>query len=165
MSEIHVRLAVTADAEAIVRTHHEAVWTTARNHYPPEILEAWAVKLTDESYEQVRQEIGDPEMVVLVAESHAHVAGFGMIVTADEELRAVYVDPAFGRQGVGTAILNRLEEAARERGVAALHLSSSLNAETFYGKHGYEVVERGTHRLRSGHEMACVRMTRRWPFR
>jgi putative acetyltransferase len=160
MSDIHVRLAVTSDAEAIVRTHHDAVWNTARNHYPPEILETWAVKLTDDNYEQVRQEIADPEMVVLIAESHAHVAGFGMIVPADEELRAVYVDPVFGRQGVGTAILNRLEETARERGVARLNVASSLNAEAFYGKHGYDVVERAAHRFRSGHEMACVRMTK-----
>jgi len=161
MSDLHVRLAVTADAEAIVRTHHEAVWNTARHHYQPDVLEAWAVTLTDDSYEQVRQEIADAEMVVLVAESNSRIAGFGMIVPAGEELRAVYVDPAFGRQGVGTAILHRLEQTARERSVDRLNLSSSINAEAFYGKHGYEVVERATHRLRSGHEMACVRMTKR----
>jgi len=54
MSDLHVRIAVTADAEAIVRTHHEAVWNTARHHYQPDVLDAWAVTLTDDSYEQVR---------------------------------------------------------------------------------------------------------------
>ena len=161
MSDLTVRIAMAADAEAIVRTHYEAVWNTARSHYPPEILDAWAVTLTDDSCEQVRQEVADADMVVLVAESHSRIAGFGMIVPADEELRAVYVDPAFGRQGVGAAILHRLEDTARERSVDRLNLSSSINAEAFYGKHGYEVVERGTHRLRSGLEMACVRMTKR----
>jgi hypothetical protein len=119
MIDLTVRIAVTADAEAIVRTHHESVWNTARHHYQPDVLDTWAVTLTDDSYEQVRQEIADAKMVVLVAESNLRVAGFGMIVPADEELRE------------------------------------------FYGKHGYEVVERATHRLRSGHEMACVRMTKR----
>lgn len=161
MTHCHVRIAVTADAEAIVRTHHTAVCTTARHHYPPDVLEAWAVALTDESYQRVREEIADEGMVVVVAEAGARIAGFGMIVPADEELRAVYVDPSFGRQGVGTAILKCLEETARARGLAALHLSSSINAEAFYGKHGYDVVERTTHRFRSGHEMACVRMTKR----
>jgi len=158
MNDLHVRIAVTADAEAIVRTHHEAVWNTARNHYSPDVLEAWAVKLADSSYEQVRREILDVELVVLVAESLSRVAGFGMIVPADKELRAVY--PAFGRQGVGAAILGRLEQIARQRGVTRLDLSSSINAEAFYAKHGYEVVERTTLRLRSGCEMACVRMTK-----
>lgn len=160
MGDFHVRPAVTADAEAIVRTHYEAVWHTARNNYSPDVLEAWAVKLSDSSYKQVHREILDVDLVVLVAESLSRVVGFGMIVPADEELRAVYVDPAFGRQGVGTAILERLEQTARERGVAQLNLSSSINAEAFYGKHGYSVVERTTLRLRSGCEMACVRMTK-----
>jgi putative acetyltransferase len=161
MSDLHVRIAVTTDAEAIVRTHHEAVWNTARHHYPPDVLDAWAVEPTDDSYEQVREEIADTGMVVLVAESNSRIAGFGMIVPADAELRAVYVDPTFGRQGVGTSILHRLEQTARERGVARLNVASSINAEAFYGKHGYAVVERATHRFRSGHEMACVRMTKR----
>jgi len=161
MSTLLVRVAVATDAEAIGRIQHEAVWNTALNHHPQDVLEAWAVTLTDESYEQVRREIADVEMVVLVAESVSRIAGFGMIVPADEELRAVYVDAVFGRQGVGTAILRRLEETARERGVARLNLDSSLTAEAFYGKHGYAVVERTTHRFRSGHEMASVRMTKR----
>jgi hypothetical protein len=58
-----VRIAVTTDAEAIVRTHHEAVWNTARHHYPPDVLGAWAVELTDDSYEQVREEVADTGMV------------------------------------------------------------------------------------------------------
>ena len=161
MSDLRVRIAVAADAEAIVRTHHDAVLNTARDYYSPDVLDAWAVKLTDSSCEQVRQEIADAGLVVVVADFQSRVAGFGMIVPGDEELRAVYVDPAFGRQGVGTAILQCLEQTARERGVARLNLSSSINAEAFYGKHGYEVVERTTLRLRSGCEMACVRMTKR----
>jgi hypothetical protein len=42
-----------------------------------------------------------------------------------------------------------------------------VNAETFYAKHDYEVGARGTHRLRSGHEMACVKMQKALtkPFR
>ncbi len=161
MSDLHVRIAVTTDAEAIVRTHYEAVWSTARRHYPPDILDTWAGRLTEANYKQVRQEIADAEMVILVAESSSRIAGFGMIVPADEELRAVYVGPAFGRQGVGTAILHRLEQTARERRVDRLNLSSSINAEAFYGKHGYEVVERTTYRLRSALEMTCVRMAKR----
>jgi predicted metal-dependent hydrolase len=53
MIDLTVRIAVTADAEAIVRAHHESVWNTARQHYQPDVLEAWAVTLTDDSYEQV----------------------------------------------------------------------------------------------------------------
>jgi GNAT superfamily N-acetyltransferase len=160
MNHWNIRGAVTGDAEAIVRTHHDAVWKTAGNHYSPDILEAWAAKLSDSSYEQVRREILDKQLVVVVAERLSRIAGFGMLVPADEEVRAVYVNPSFARQGVGTAILQHLEDLAREDKVLRLNLAASLNAERFYAKHGFEIVQRTTHRLRAGKEMACVRMTK-----
>jgi len=39
-----------------------------------------------------------------------------------------------------------------------LTLHTSINAEAFYSKQGFEVIEYGTHRLASGQEMACVKM-------
>jgi putative acetyltransferase len=156
---VEVRRAVPADAEAMLRAHHAAVHRTAKAWYSPEILEAWGAKLED-SYDQLQAEIADAGRIVLVAEADAHVAGFGMVVPSDRELRAVYVHPDHGRRGVGTAILKELEALAIARGVERLDLVSSLNAEAFYSRHGYEVLERTVHRLRSGHEMACVKMVK-----
>jgi hypothetical protein len=47
------------------------------------------------------------------------------------------------------------------RGIAQLHMDASINAEAFYRRAGYDVIARGTHRLRTGHEMACIRMSKR----
>lgn len=160
MSAFDVRLAVAEDAEAIVRVHHAAVHGTAKICYPPEVIDAWAVKLTQSSYEKVRREIADEAMIVLIAEADSQILGFGMVVPDREELRAVYVHPDHGRRGVGGAILKQLEELASARGVARLQLASSVNAEAFYSKHGYEVLERTFHRLRPSHEMACVKMVK-----
>ncbi len=155
-----VRRAVDADAEAVIRVHQVAVQRTASPYYTPDIIEAWAAKESSQSFRRVRSEIADDAMVVLVAQVRFAVVGFGMIVPGDEELRAVYVHPDFGRRGVGTAILEQLEESAVTRGVTRLQLQSSINAEAFYARHGYQVVNRTTHRLRSGHEMPCVTMTK-----
>jgi putative acetyltransferase len=116
--------------------HHAAVRKTAAAYYPREVIDAWGAKLTEENHEKVRRETTDPGMIVLVAEVGSAIAGFGMVVPDDEELRAVYVDPEFGRQGVGTAILKRLEEAGAKGGVLRLNLASSINAEAFYARHG-----------------------------
>jgi putative acetyltransferase len=158
VNAIYVRAAVPTDAEAILHVHNAAVHKTAGAYYPPEVLEAWAAKLTEENHQRVGRETADEEMIVLVAEVDARLAGFGMVVPGDEELRAVYVHPAYGRRGVGTAILKRLEEFAAQRGVKRLNVASSINAEEFYARQGYEVVERTVHQLRSGQEMACVKM-------
>jgi putative acetyltransferase len=156
-----LRLAAAADAEAMVRIHHAAVHETASACYPPEVLDAWASQLTEASYERMRQELatGDGRIDV-VAELNSQIVGFGMVIPEGQELRAVYVDPQFGRRGVGAAILSHLEQLAIQCGIERLDLESSLNAEAFYSRHGYQVVERGMHRFRSGHQMACVVMTK-----
>lgn len=158
--DFQVRPASLADAEAMLRAHQEAVRRTARAYYPPEVLDAWAAKLTEDSYDRVRREITSEAMIVLVAEADSQVIGFGMVVPSDEELRAVYVHPAYGRRAIGSAILKRLEELAIQRGVERLNVDSSINAETFYARHGYRVVECSVHRFQSGQEMACVKMTK-----
>ena len=54
--------------------------------------------------------------------------------------------------------LEQLEQAAVDLSLPQLELEASLNAEAFYRRHGYEVVERALHRLASGHDMASVKM-------
>jgi putative acetyltransferase len=154
-----VRPAVPTDAEAIIRVHHAAVRKTAAAYYPREVIDAWGAKLTDENHEKVRRETTDPGMIVLVAEVGSAVAGFCMVVQTMKSCE-VYVDPEFGRQGVGTAILKRLEDAAAKLGVRRLNMASSVKAEAFYTRQRYDVLERTVHRLSAGQEMACVRMTK-----
>ncbi len=38
------------------------------------------------------------------------------------------------------------------------HLSSTLNARSFYLRHGWRVIEECTHELRSGMKIPCIRM-------
>ena len=43
-------------------------------------------------------------------------------------------------------------------GLEELHMDSSLSAEAFYKKHGFEELARKKHRLSSGQDMDCVVM-------
>jgi putative acetyltransferase len=96
------------------------------------------------------------------------VAGFGHLVPPGEreeghpagegEVRAVYVHGDHAREGVGSALLAHLEDRARERGLAALVLWSSLNAVRFYERHGYERVRETTHETTGGVELGVVVM-------
>ena len=155
---VHVRPAVDTDAEPIVHTHFAAVHQTASDFYPPEVLESWSRQPDETRYQQIRQAIAKADELFLVAEDGSGVVGFGSIVPELHELRALYVHPRIARRGVGANLLVHLERLAVSRQCAYLQMEASVNAEAFYGRHGYEVVERGVHRLSSGHEMACVKM-------
>ena len=83
-----------------------------------------------------------------------------MVIPEKAEIRAVYVHPKAGRQGVGRALLRRLETEAQEQGVTTLHLESSLNAQAFYAAQGYLAQGQGLHRLAGGLEMPCCEMSK-----
>jgi GNAT superfamily N-acetyltransferase len=62
------------------------------------------------------------------------------------------------RQGIGRAILRRLEELAREAGLTELRMDASINSVPFYRANGFVAVELGEHVMSSGGRMSCVRM-------
>ena len=83
------------------------------------------------------------------------------MIPKENLLLAVYINPDFKRQGVGTAIVLELEEIAKKQGADFLQMDPSLTAENFYISCGYQVIERGFHTISSGEKMACVRMKKR----
>jgi GNAT superfamily N-acetyltransferase len=158
--EVTVRAATVADAVDIIDVHHAAVHKTASSSYPPEILDNWSREPDERRYQQMRDIIAKGDELVLVAEGASGICGFGSIVPQLGELRAVYVHPDLGRRGIGSQITAALERLALAKGVADLQMDASINAEPFYRWAGYSVIDRGTHRLSTGHEMACVKMVK-----
>jgi len=157
MGRLTVRIARIEDARGILEAHYSAVHETAALDYPLEVSRAWAMPVTPERIDQYAKHVL-PNETTVVAEQDGEIAGFGVIVGANSELRAVYVAAAYGRRGVGSAVLRELERMAKEQGCRELRMDSSLTAAPFYTRHGYEETDRGEHTLISGHKMACVRM-------
>jgi N-acetylglutamate synthase-like GNAT family acetyltransferase len=155
---IRVEPARPADAAAIVAVHYAAVHQTAATIYCREVLDAWSPPISPERVRRVQAVIEGLEEHMMVARRDREVVGFGSIVPSDCELRSLYVHPAAGRRGVGGTLLEQLEELAASLGLCSLQMDASINAEAFYLRHQFVVVERGVHRLGSGVEMACVRM-------
>ncbi|CAM3310532.1 hypothetical protein BZK31_04045 [Pseudomonas floridensis] len=55
-------------------------------------------------------------------------------------VRSVFVDPVWHGRGVGRHLMSRIERAARESGVSALVVPSSLTAQGFYITLGFITV-------------------------
>lgn len=162
--KVSVRPATVEDAESIVRAHYSAVHKTAARDYPQDILDEWSPAVTAERIGKFESLVRDnPENeVIVVAEIDGKVIGFGSIVPAKNELRAVYVSGDAGSSGAGRAIVEYLELQARKLNVTELNLDSSINAEAFYAKLGYEAIGKGKHPMRSGRLMDCVRMRKQF---
>ena len=66
----------------------------------------------------------------------------------------------YKRQGLGRAILDACERAARAEGFTALTLLATLPGEPLYRALGFRAVERVVVTLADGVELACVAMER-----
>ena len=71
-----------------------------------------------------------------VAERDGRVVGTGRLLP-DGTIGRMAVDPAVRGQGIGAAVLARLEDRARERGLPSVELHAQLHARAFYDKAGY----------------------------
>ena len=147
------------EARLFLEIHGRSIRGLAGDHYPGDVIAAWAGPLAPISDEAVRRFLTNPDHEIrLLAELDGQPVGLGALVPDNTELRACYVVPEAARKGVGSALVNEMERIARDRGLTHLELHASLNAEPFYAALGYEIVERGEHVLRSRLRMAAVKM-------
>lgn len=152
---LSIRRAGSADRHGIWTVHVRAIREVCSRSYSEEQIAAWAALLSPDSYATVIK-----ERVFLVAEDRGVVVGFGQLNQDSGEVEAVYVVPERQGEGIGHALLSSLENSAREHGVATVELSATLNAITFYEGAGYEPCGVAAHRLPTGAELPCVRMTK-----
>lgn len=150
-----IRRAREEDCQSILRIHLRAIREIARSHYTSEEIEAWASPRKPEHYLEAIQ-----TKEFHVAEEDGVVIGFGTLNQEEGEIEAVYVNPEAVRRGVGKAILQELEERAKNLGLKSLRMNASLNAVPFYESAGYEAQKETKHRLASGVEIGCILMTK-----
>jgi putative acetyltransferase len=152
-----IRQFVASDAEAWLAVHYAAVRVIAAGDYSQAVIDAWAPPISARMIEYLQVA---PAGTKIVAELDGEIAGIGELARENSELRACYVSPRFARRGVGRTLVAELEALARNAGIAALSLDSTVTAEPFYLRLGYEVTGRGSHVLHTGEPMACVFMSK-----
>lgn len=158
MSDVTIRPAVVADASDICACHQSAVRVLCGGDYTSTQIEAWIGTRTPLDYVESMKS-GE---ALWVAEVEGQVVGFAG--RKDDEITAVYVSPRYARQGIGQQLLQAVEQSAAKENVDYVSLDASLTSVPFYSHEGYTFVKQGTHRLRSGVEIACVRMEKHVRF-
>jgi len=151
---MEIRPATAEDAEAVADAHHAAIEVLGAAVYDDQQVAAWSAGRSPDDYE-----FGGDDRDVFVAEIDGTVRGFGWLshepgehLTADVdgEVTGMYVHPDVAREGVGSALLDRLETSARERELGALGMWASMNAVPFYEAQGYERVAERVHEFGGG---------------
>ena len=152
---LNIRRATDDDRQAIWTVHSRAIREICSHSYSADQVASWAGLLSPDSYVAVVR-----ERFLVVAEDTGGIVGFGQLNEATGEVDAVYVLPGRQGEGIGQALLGSLEEAARAADLKKLHLSATLNAVPFYRRAGYVAEGATVHRLQTGIELRCLRMSK-----
>lgn len=122
-----------ADAPALAALFHAAVHRAGSRYYAPEQLHAWspAPPPPDRYIEQAHGR------TFLVAQDAAgRVIGYGDL-ERDGHIDHLYCHPDVIGTGVGGAILDALEQAARGDAIARLYVEASENARPLFERRGF----------------------------
>ncbi len=76
------------------------------------------------------------------------------------KIRAFFVHPTHARKGIGAAILNACEEAAKSAGFQRLEMGATLSGVPFYKAKGYVAVENLEVPLNNGETLPIVKMAK-----
>jgi putative acetyltransferase len=124
------------ETEAIAALFTETVHAVNAKHYAPEQVFAWAP--TPPDLASWRERLGG-EAIVLVAEAENQILSFAAF-TPDGHLDLLYTDRRFLRQGIGAALLRRIEDEARSRRIDRLFAEVSLSARSFFDHAGFRLI-------------------------
>ncbi len=96
----------------------------------------------DEQHVPAEEELDDLDAVSVhvLARVDGEPVGTGRLIPVDDghgKIGRMAVRSAFRGRGVGAAIMERLMDAARERGMQSLSLSAQLHALGFYERFGF----------------------------
>lgn len=130
--EFEIRPFNADDADSVLKIRNDNLNRFDSRDYPKHIIETMISTFTRETLLQISQ---DPSRIFLVAVSKSKVVGVGGLY--NDDVRLMCVDHLFQGKGIGKELLKRIENIARQNGVAKLNVSSSLPAEGFYQKNGF----------------------------
>lgn len=151
-----LRPALLSDIAALWALRTRAVRISCASHYTQPQIDAWADSPPPAAYPALLRAGGG-----VVAMAGEHIAGYAMLDADNWQVDAVFVDPGYAGMGLGKRLLAALEGLARERGMARLQLSASLNAVAFYQSAGFVPLRQEAHAHRSGVQLDSVVMEKR----
>jgi putative acetyltransferase len=128
-----IRKATPDDAQAVFELHGRTVREVCGGDYTPDEIRTWLAKHSVESY---RQRIAEGDMYVAEAEGGG-ILGFA--ARAGDRIKTLYVSADHQGEGVGSALLRRLEADALAEGIREVSARSTVTAVGFYEHMGYEV--------------------------
>jgi GNAT superfamily N-acetyltransferase len=130
----------------------------AREHYSAAEVEAFIDFVRSPRYADVL--LGNRAYGAWIGSEMVGVAAWsiGEERSPTARILGVFVSPVFGGDGIGSRLVEYIEDEARAAGYRALEASATLNTAGFFERHGYLETRRGAWGLPSGRHIPIAFM-------
>lgn len=129
-----IRLAQASDLPELANIYHQTVMAIAPQKYTPQQVEAWASHAADA--DQFRQFI--LAVTTYVAVDETGILGFAGI-SPDGYVASVYVRGDRIHQGIGSTLMEVIQDHATRQGIERLHAAASEFSLGLFRKFGFQV--------------------------
>ena len=136
----NVRYAIADDAQSIAQISAVAWKEAYKGLLPEELLVSR--KVDEKRINGWKKKIDDKSFTMLVYEDDGEVRGYLWAgpkrddIQYDNELYAIYVDPSFQKQGIGSSLFEEYKKTIKNSSFYLYMLSGNNNASAFYKKMG-----------------------------
>lgn len=154
---LDIKRATRADADAAFDIRREAIRSQCIGAYTAEQMALWTRGTAEDGYSALMDK---PFYLGWV---NGEPVATGMLDLDNNEVGALFVLPGFTGRGYGKAMLDHLEQVARELEIEEVVLDATLNAASFYRVCGYVGEAQAVYHSPSGLALACIPMTKRLP--
>ncbi|MBX9256723.1 GNAT family N-acetyltransferase [Desmonostoc muscorum CCALA 125] len=124
-----------SDTKAIMKLFYDTIHEINIGDYTQEQVDAWAPKNMDYEVWHKRLQTKLP----YIAEDNGEIVGFGEL-EADGHIDCFYCHSKYQRKGIGSKLLNHLENTAKLQGINRLYTEASITAKPFFQNQGFSVV-------------------------
>ncbi|QDG55488.1 GNAT family N-acetyltransferase [Pseudomonas sp. NIBRBAC000502773] len=149
---LEIKRATPTDANAAFDIRRAAIRSQCIGAYTAEQMALWTRGKAEDGYSALM------EKPFYLGWLNGEPIATGMLDLANNEVGALFVLPAFTGRGYGKAMLDHLEQVARELAIEEVVLDATLNAASFYRACGYVGDEQAIYHSPSGLRLACIPM-------
>jgi putative acetyltransferase len=136
-----IRRSTERDAAELARLHRGTIRHVNNRDYSPAQIEAWAGRTSAAKFRRSHQ-----THIRFVAIEESKIIGFADF-GKDGSFGGLYAHKDFVGQGVGTKLIQKIEEVGRKRGVKMFEFLSTKTAKHFYERNGYLCLGTKMHRM------------------
>lgn len=136
---MRIRPYVPGEEMALLKIFQSSVRGLVARDYTPQQIDAWSPQnYTEDMQAQWKERIRVNRP--WVAEVDGEPAGFADLQPSGY-IDQFFVAAPYAGRGVGAALMERLEQTAREQGIVRLFAHVSLTAQPFFVRHGFRIEE------------------------